>query len=118
MINKIYKKITKLFNKNRINDSVFINIEYEDIKRIMENNKNVILLDVRSPQEYREKHLNNSINVPLYNLENEIENNIRNKNSIIIVYCMSGIRSKKACNILIDKGYKYIYNLEGGLEAI
>ena len=63
---KIYETIQSIFNRYRqINN----NIDYEEAKMILKNDKEAILLDVRSPQEYRENHLSGSINLPLYNIE-------------------------------------------------
>ena len=45
------------------------NLSLNEIKEIMKNNDNAILVDVRSRQEYLEGHLNGSVNIPLYELE-------------------------------------------------
>ena len=115
---KFYETLCKIFKNYRVDDFSFVNIEYEYAKTILKNDNNAILLDVRSPQEYRERHLQGSINIPLYNLEDEVEEKIQNKQNTIIVYCQSGGRSKKACEILSYKKYKSVYNIEGGLDAI
>ena len=114
----IYETIKNLFKSDRTNNMDFINIDYEYAKTILKNDSKAILLDVRSPQEYRERHLEGSINIPVYNIENEIEGKVPNKRNIIIVYCQSGGRSRKACEILIKKKYVSVYNIEGGLDAI
>jgi len=79
---------------------------------------NIILLDVRSPQEYKEGHLEKSINLPLYEIEKDAENVISDRNSVVIVCCKSGRRSKKACEVLKQKGYNNLYNLFQGLDGI
>lgn len=83
---------------------------------ILKNDENCILLDVRSPQEYKEGHLEGSINIPLYNLANDIDVTVKNKNFPIIVYCQTGNRSKNAVKILSKKGYKELYNIAGGID--
>ena len=77
-----------------------------------------ILLDVRSLQEYRENHLEGSINIPVYELRTKITRRIPDKNTTIIVYCQSGQRSKKAMQILYKMNYHNIYNLRGGLDNL
>ena len=81
-------------------------------------NKIVYLIDVRSGQEYEEGHLNGAINIPLFNIEKEIGNVVRNKNDIIILYCSSGNRSKEAKMILENLGYQEVYNLKGGIDRV
>ena len=73
---------------------------------------NVVLIDVRTKEEYDEKHLDKAINIPYENIVEEIKklDNINN-DTHIIVYCKSGARSTNAYNSLIDAGYKNIYNL-------
>ncbi len=116
MKEKIYKILKDVFRKYR--NSSRGNIDYENAKMILKNDKNAILLDVRSPQEYRETHLEGSINIPLYNIEASAKEKIKNKEYAIIVYCQSGGRSRKAIEILKKMGYYNIYNIDGGLDSI
>lgn len=113
---KIYQTIGKFFRRYRnYNEN---NIDYEEAKIILKNNKYAILLDVRSPQEYKEGHLEGSINIPLYDLERNMEKQLTDKEETIIVYCQSGNRSKKAIDILYKKNYKNLYNIEGGMDNL
>ena len=75
------------------------------------------LIDVRSNQEFKEGHINGSINIPLCDIKKEIPKKISNKNTYIIVYCTSGIRSKKAQKLLNSMGYQNIYNLIDGFKG-
>ena len=99
--------ILKFFNFNRQSQNLSLN----EIKEIIRNDENVILIDVRSRQEFLEGHLNGSINIPLYELEQCCERKLIDKNSIIITYCQCGARSKKAIVILKKHGYKNVYHL-------
>ena len=92
--------ILKFFNFNRQSQNLSLN----EIKEIIRNDENVILIDVRSRQEFLEGHLNGSINIPLYELEQCCERKLIDKNSIIITYCQCGARSKKAIVILKKDG--------------
>ncbi len=94
------------------------NLSLNEIKEIMKNNDNAILVDVRSRQEYLEGHLNGSVNIPLYELEQCCERTLKDKEAIIIVYCQYGARSKKAIMLLKRHGYRNLYHLKGGLDAI
>ena len=116
MKKKIYEAIQKIFKKYRKGKEN--SIDYENAKMILKNDKNVILIDVRSPQEYREQHLEGSINIPLYDIENNISKKVSSKENAIIVYCQSGARSRKAVEILKSEGYNNIYNIDGGLDAM
>ena len=109
-----YETSQKIFKRNR--NSNENNIDYESAKTILKNDKNAILVDVRSPQEYKEGHLEGSINIALYDLEKESEKLIKNKQNTIILYCQSGNRSNKALEILKEQGYKSLYQIEGGLD--
>src|SRR5699024_12195515 len=72
--------------------------------------------DVCSSDLYEEGHLNGAINIPLFNIEKEIQNIVKNKNDIIILYCSSGNRSKEAKKILENLEYQEVYNLKGGID--
>lgn len=91
-------------------------IDIKELNALVKQNPDCILLDVRSTQEYKEGHLNGATNIPLYELEKNC--NLQTKDKTIIVYCQSGIRSKKAVRILRKKGYTNLYNLENGLDGV
>lgn len=116
MNTEIYKAIKRILKRNR--DCKANEIDYENAKVILKNDREAILLDVRSPQEYKEEHLEGSINIPLYDLSKRSENTIKDKECTIVVYCQSGNRSKKAIDILSNQGYETLYNIKGGLDNI
>lgn len=91
-----------------------VNISTEEAKRIFEDS-GVVMLDVRSMAEVIRGKIPGSIHVELDMLEREIEKVIADKNSRIIVYCLSGSRSVMGAEILEKMGYVNIYNLENGL---
>lgn len=107
-------KLYKIFKNCRNSEDINI----EELKGLIRTNKEIILIDVRSPQEYKEGCLSGSINIPLYELEECCDCKLKYKEKTIIVYCQSGIRSKKAVNILKKNGFKNLYHLKGGLDAI
>ena len=89
-------------------------ITMADLKKL--GKEGAILLDVRSPQEYKEGHLNGAISLPEYEIRENVEKILKNKKEVIIVYCSSGSRSKKAQKELIEMGYETVYNLPNALE--
>lgn len=93
-------------------------INYCQAKRMIAQDPNVILLDVRSKQEYEEGHLSGSIPLCLYDICKQANKVLPNKEQTIIIYCSSGNRSKEAQKILEDMGYENVYNLKGGLDNI
>ena len=89
-------------------------IKSSDINRGVEECKataGALLLDVRTPEEYRESHIPGSENVPLLQLENlygEVE-----EDTALYVYCYSGSRSRMATEQLVDLGYTNVHNIGG-----
>ncbi len=113
---KFYEKVKKFFRKYR--NSNENNIDYENAKTILKNEKKAVLIDVRSPQEYREGHLEGSINIALYDLERNIEQLAEKKEDTIIFYCQSGNRSRRALQILKEHGFHNVFQIEGGLDNL
>ena len=77
--------------------------------------ENAVLLDVRTPQEYREGHIPGSQNVPLQQLD-KVEEVTENKDTVLYVYCRSGARSRQAVSLLNHMGYTNVHNI-GGIAA-
>jgi rhodanese-related sulfurtransferase len=78
---------------------------------------NLIILDIRSQSEYDSGHLNNSILIPVDELENRLNEIDEYQNIEIIVHCRSGSRSRTASEILTTNGFSKIYNMLGGIYA-
>jgi len=79
---------------------------------IINDNKDAVLIDVRSDNEYKEGHIDKAINIPYDKITSEITkySNIK-KDTPIIVYCKSGTRSAKAAESLKKAGYTKVYDL-------
>lgn len=71
-----------------------------------------VLLDVRTAEEYREGHIEGSINLPLERIT-AIENTVKDKNTPLFVHCYSGSRSGQAVSCLKRMGYTNATNIGG-----
>jgi len=80
------------------------------------DNDEVLFLDVRNEEELPKITFKNGIQIPLINLESEIEN--LNPSQTIYVYCQSGIRSKVAAELLQRKNFKSVKSIAGGALAL
>lgn len=98
------------FNKNRSYNyrCIYKLINLDEARNMILENK-VLLLDVRSKNEFDMVKIKNSINVPVDQIESNIFNIEPEKNKSIMVYCASGHRSRTAINILNRMGYRNIY---------
>lgn len=108
------KKIVKLLIICLIITGCGIKYETIDANKamtIINEESNTVIIDVRSSEEYNEGHIKNAINIPL----DEIKDINYNKETNIILYCATGVRSSEAAKELSSLGYTKIYNLDGGL---
>jgi rhodanese-related sulfurtransferase len=97
---------------------IFDFFKQPDINQGVQEYKNAagaVLLDVRTPQEYREGHIPGSQNVPLQQLD-KVEEVTENKDTVLYVYCRSGARSRQAVSLLQAMGYTNVHNI-GGIAA-
>lgn len=88
-------------------------ISSKEAKKQLEKDDSIILLDVRSKEEYDQIHIPGSKLIPLDELQIRAEKELSDKNTKIFVYCKSGGRSTSATELLDSLGYKYVYNLGG-----
>lgn len=110
----ILSGIMSFFSCNAfVNKKEVIPISVEKVNEIMEKNKDYIILDVRTQQEYDSGYLKNSLLIPVDELEERI--NEVPKGKPIIVYCRSGNRSARAADILINNGFSPVYDMQGGI---
>ncbi len=93
------------------------NITIEDLQVVFKNEKNVQLLDVRTPKEWSQGVIKTPIKIDVKGSDFEEKAvEILDKSQPVYVYCRSGGRSKKASELLSKKGFK-VYNVLGGYLA-
>ena len=88
-------------------------ISMDEAVTMMVEETDYIILDVRTPEEFAEKHIPNAINVPNETIGNDDIPELPNKDQMILVYCRSGNRSKQASEKLVKLGYTNIYEFGG-----
>ncbi|MGL4362926.1 MAG: rhodanese-like domain-containing protein [Cellulosilyticaceae bacterium] len=88
-------------------------ISPEDAKKNLENDKDIIVIDVREPHEFKAGHIEGAKNIPLAKINEAIETVCPKKDQTIYIYCRSGQRSDRACKMITDEGYENSYNLGG-----
>ena len=88
-------------------------ISMDEAVTMMEEESGYIILDVRTPEEYRERHIPNAINIPNETIGSEDIQELPDKDQLILVYCRSGNRSKQASGKLAELGYTNIVEIGG-----
>lgn len=75
-------------------------------------------MDVRTVEEYAEKHIPGAVLVPLQSIGDEKPAALPHKDATLLIHCRSGIRSKKAADQLMQLGYTDLYDFGGILDWI
>ena len=87
--------------------------ELNKIENDKKEKENYLVIDVRSPEEYKEGHLKFAINMPLDNFKNDYTSLESFKNKDVVLYCNSGKKSGEAADILVKNGFTKVYNADG-----
>ena len=91
-------------------------ITAEDAKKIMDTEKDYVIIDARTEEEFAEGHIENAILIPEYEIANRAENELPDKEQLILVYCRSGRRSKIASEELVKLGYTNVKEFGGIID--
>jgi len=91
----------------------FTTISVQEAKLMIDSGE-VFILDVRTQEEYDAGHIRGSNLIPVQVIETRLNEIPKDKK--ILVYCRSGRRSSEASNILVNNGFKEIYNMNGGID--
>ena len=94
-------------------ESTYRQVNAEEADTMMEEESGYIILDVRTAQEYSEKHIPGAINIPNETIGTEDIPELPDKEQLILVYCRSGNRSKQAAEKLVKLGYTNIVEFGG-----
>ena len=97
-------------------EKTYRQISMEEAVTMMEEETGYIILDVRTAQEYSEKHIPGAINIANESIGTEDIPELLDKDQLILVYCRSGNRSKQASEKLVKLGYTNIVEI-GGINS-
>ena len=88
-------------------------ITQEEAKQIMDTTNGYILLDTRTREEYDQSHIPGALLIPHTEIAERAEEELPDKDQLILVYCRSGNRSKQASEILAELGYTNVKEFGG-----
>jgi rhodanese-related sulfurtransferase len=95
-------------------------VEYGDVSidtaiELLDDKPDIVIIDVRTAQEYSEAHIEDAVNIPVDDLETRIDElSIEDE---ILVYCRTGDRSSTAIEILETAGYTKLYHMHEGISV-
>ena len=98
------------------NSVTYEQITAKDAKAIMDTEKDYIIIDTRTEEEFAEGHIEDAILIPEYEIATRAEKELPNKDALILVYCRSGRRSKIASEELVNLGYTNVKEFGGIIE--
>ena len=87
-----------------------------EAKALMDSESGYIIIDARTQEEYDEGHIPGAILVPEYEIADRAENELPDKDQLILVYCRSGRRSKIAAEELVKLGYTKVKEFGGIID--
>jgi rhodanese-related sulfurtransferase len=93
----------------------FGDVTVEEAKSLVESNVSLIIVDVRTREEYDSGHIEGAILIPVSELEGRI--NELSKEEELLIYCRTGNRSTNSVNILKANGYTKIFHMNDGIIA-
>ena len=102
--------------KEKDREVVYMNITAQEAKVLMDTEKDYIILDVRTQEEYDQGHIPGAILIPDTEIEDRAEGELTDKDQLILVYCRSGRRSKLAAQSLVELGYTNIREFGGIID--
>lgn len=95
-------------------DEIVTDVSIEEAKEIIESQENLIILDVRTKEEFDAGHIEGAIQIPVEELKNRVSEIEEYKDEPLLVYCRSGNRSSKAVDILVDNDFTNIKHMNQG----
>lgn len=105
----LYKKFAFVGNKH------VKNISAEKAYELIKENKDILILDVRTPAEFKSGHIKGAKSVPVANLNSNIAQLENYKDKPVIVHCASGGRSPSAVRVLLKNNFNQIYHMNHGI---
>lgn len=94
-------------------EAVYHKIDAKKAKTMLDGEIGALLVDVRTPEEYEEKHIGGAVNIPNETISDTPPAGLPDKDAKLIVYCRTGVRSLQAADKLVEMGYTDVYDMGG-----
>jgi rhodanese-related sulfurtransferase len=88
-------------------------ISQTELQQVMKNDHKVVVLDVRTVEEFEEGHIPSAVNIPHKELEARLAELSGAKNTQVVIYCRSGRRAEVARQVLEKSGFNQLDHLSG-----
>ncbi len=104
----------KMYGRNKSDPS---NVDANEADNLLKANKKIVVLDVRTPEEFQAGHIAGAVNLNFYEDDFEQKLAALDKETPYLVHCAVGGRSAKVRTSMRAKQFKAIHHLEGGMKA-
>ena len=91
-------------------------INATDAVKMMQTEKDYLIIDVRTQEEYDKKHIPGAVLVPIADLREGKFEKLPNKNQTLLIYCWTGRRAEDSAKLLAENGYTKVYTFGGLVE--
>ena len=108
--------VLSMKDNNQENKQAIRYVSMDEIKEIMNENTDYIILDARTMEEYNEGHIPNAICIPNQTIDESVITKLPRKDQLILIYCRSGNRSKQAATKLANLGYTNLVEFGGIID--
>ena len=105
------------FADGKLDGPVVKNVKTEEASKLLQENKKVVVLDVRTPEEFADGHIAGAKNVDFLAPDFAKSLDSLDKSQTYLVHCAGGGRSSKARDLMAGHHFLTIYHLEGGFNA-
>ncbi|WP_192820632.1 rhodanese-like domain-containing protein [Rufibacter sp. LB8] len=98
--------------------SANVNLNAIEVKQVLDSNQDIVVLDVRTPGEFQEGHLDGAVNIDYTSPDFEQEIAKLDTAATYLVYCKSGNRSDRATSVMMNNNFNNLYNATVGFDAL
>lgn len=114
--NKKVEDVENMSENQNIFEEKEVKVSITEAKEIIERDKELLILDTRTQEEYDAGHIEGAILIPYNKLEMNLDELYGFEDKPILVYCRTGNRSALAVDILIENGFNKIYHMNQGFS--
>ncbi|MDX5420309.1 MAG: rhodanese-like domain-containing protein [Hymenobacteraceae bacterium] len=95
-----------------------VNLTATEVKQLIKSGQDIVVLDVRTPYEFKEGHLEGAINIDYTSPDFEQEIAKLDTAATYLLYCKSGNRSSRATAVMKEKNFQNLYNATVGFSSL
>ena len=117
LLSVFFMAVSSMTVADNVEEKFLLDVTVEEAAELIADNPDIVILDVRTPREFKRSHIENAINIDYHSFSFKSKIRKLDRDKTYLIHCQSGVRSGKTIPLLRIEGFNKVYHMGAGMRA-